>query len=370
MSECYLKCAHCDCDFLSSRRQTKRARSTKGAGHRFYCSLICQHAGASAIRRKPVPLRGPCPSCGKEFRSRTKKVYCGMKCWTTSDKFQEMARQNAKKATAARVLQVTGEPLRPNFEFNCKECAKPHSVKPSQEGRQFCNHTCYRLYFARRFDRWIADPQGLALPQAYDEFLTKHELPCLIEGCDWVGQNLSFHANMMHGITARQLKRAAGFNLGSGLVTPELSAKLRAHAIGDNLIDAARAVPASRGAINNYRSNEGREHAMKSALMRSALPSTLPERKCMGCGCMFQPSAMGYSAKFCSIPCRAKTYAELIRDKRHKMTCSQCRKDFLGNANQARRDSLNLIVVCSLHCRQLLNAKQPRRRQAVGLTSR
>ena len=72
---------------------------------------------------------------------------------------------------------------------------------------------------AKRFDRWIANPQTLALPQAYDEFLTGEELPCLVEGCNWRGQWLSLHMNYTHGVPADEFKRAAGFNLKSGIIS-------------------------------------------------------------------------------------------------------------------------------------------------------
>ena len=62
----------------------------------------------------------------------------------------------------------------------------------------------------------------IALPQAFDEFLTSDVLPCLVEGCDWKGHHLSMHMNQTHGVTAENFKKLAGFNLGSGIVSAPL----------------------------------------------------------------------------------------------------------------------------------------------------
>lgn len=52
--------------------------------------------------------------------------------------------------------------------------------RPSKKSK-VCGSRCYRLFMAGRFDRWIVNPQTISLPQNYDEFLVKKELPCLIE---------------------------------------------------------------------------------------------------------------------------------------------------------------------------------------------
>ncbi len=159
---------------------------------------------------------------------------------------------------------------------------------------------------AKRFDRWIANPQTMALPQCYDEFMTVDELPCLIEGCGWVGRHLGTHVQLAHGILADDFKRAAGFNLSTGLVGAELHKLLVEINTGKG--DRERVIAAgeisNRHGLRGYYSSEASEHHAKAR----ALAGNGPQRTCRGCGAIFQQSTPFGLAKYCTIECRERTY--------------------------------------------------------------
>jgi len=148
---------------------------------------------------------GPCPTCGKTFESRYRgKKYCTLECYSKSPELLERLKLKHIR---------TGE------NTTCIECGKEFYVKKSRSQRgsgKYCSTICYRKFMEKRFDRWIASPEKLSLPQNYDEFLTLQELPCLVEGCEWRGNFLSLHMNFTHGIARREFKKIAGFNLKSG----------------------------------------------------------------------------------------------------------------------------------------------------------
>jgi hypothetical protein len=100
----------------------------------------------------------------------------------------------------------------------CLKCGKEFHARES-ERKKYCNEICRRQYMAERFDRWIASPETIALPQNYDEFLTQEKLPCLVDGCNFEGHKLSLHMNLTHGVTEREFKKLAGFNLSSGITS-------------------------------------------------------------------------------------------------------------------------------------------------------
>lgn len=89
------------------------------------------------------------------------------------------------------------------------------------------HHLLPRLLGGSGFDRWVANPEGMALPQCYDEFLDREELACVVEGCDWKGKSLTLHMNQAHGVRADEFKRAAGFNLSTGVIAKPLAESLR-----------------------------------------------------------------------------------------------------------------------------------------------
>lgn len=357
----YLTCSHCKCEFLSSERQAKRAASIEGQGHRFYCSQICQIAGSSERRRVPPAHGGLCPTCGSEFKSRYEKLFCSMKCYVASDKFKAMLAQNSIKGSTARVLMLTGDVPQPMVEVRCLNCGATRIVTPSEaKTRRYCSARCYRAYMAARFDRWIASPEAIALPQGYDEFLCRNELPCLVDGCDWVGLSLGNHVNFAHGIPVEEFKRAAGFNLGTGLVTPAIAEKLseRPHihqaTFGDKRGEGATAEGAK--VTRNYKSLEGREHHAKARALLHATVALSP-RNCQLCGIEFEPQAGGWNTKYCSRKCRAAWYKRNRNLAEFWMTCALCGSDFKGTVSQRRRVDSGLKVFCGVGCRQKNNGR-------------
>lgn len=318
----YLECAHCHCSFLATDRQAERARSKSYSG-KSYCSKVCFGAAIGNIRRKPLPFSAKCQNCGSVFGSRHDgRMFCSLSCYTSSDHFLKMVRANVDKANAASVLKITGKSRRPRVDIKCLQCGTTKSVQPAKSHYKFCNQRCYRSYMADRFDRWVASPRSMALPHNYDEFMMQEELPCLVDGCTWVGHALSNHVNFAHGIPASEFKRAAGFNLKTGLVSSAMAESLsgRPHIHENNLrAELAKAI-ATRDAplipvYTDYKSLEGKEHMAKSIALRKA-STVMDERICVGCGTAYRPAPLAWSQKYCSFACRDSHYAERKREKR------------------------------------------------------
>lgn len=222
--------------------------------------------------------------------------------------------------------------------------------------QKFCSQGCYRKYMSKRFDRYIASPVTLALPQNYDEFLTQESLSCLVEGCKWAGQNLSCHMNFSHGLTADEVKRAGGFNLSTGLVSMPLHQKF-CEQNKDKGFSAPppNAAPGKRR-VNNYKSKEGTEHYEKSSLIKR--DETGPTRECRFCHQLFSQSTPFGFTIFCSVKCRADEYRERYSDKKYSLECSFCKNVFYGIRNQVLRASRGEKICCSISCRQSLNGSK------------
>jgi len=283
---------------------------------------------------------GCCPTCGNQFFSKRPKIYCSMKCYLASPRLKESLKLNNIKANK-------------KIKTTCIECGKESLEKPSRgKEKMFCNQVCYRKYYAKRFDKWIASPEEIALPQNYDEFLTLEELPCLVKGCGWRGHSLSFHMNMSHGVKARDFKRAAGFNYSSGIISLTLKETLlnRPNDNGNNLLVGT--------GWNGGRTSslEAKEHAIKSRTMILAERNG-PPRVCKGCGKTFNQSTVFGKMCWCSVECRTQCHIDELREKKYPLVCVVCKKEFLGNKYQLRRSDKNEDVVCSLHCRQKRNGK-------------
>lgn len=318
-----LTCGHCKAVFMGTYKQRwnqQRGLTTP------YCSPACRMAASSAkaqaqalregkTLRKGV-LAGPCKKCGAMFESRIDKLYCSMDCYTTSDQFREM--QSQYWAPSDAVKAKIAERLRTGERVPCLECGEDFYRKKSDSARRkFCTKVCYRSYMAKRFDRWVANPEGMALPQCYDEFLDRERLRCVVHGCDWDGLHLTTHMNQAHGLPADDFKRATGFNLSTGVIARPLaeafqSRELRgvaANAPGDAL-DLARA--AQQGPYIRYVSREACEHQKKARAMLSVGPT----RICKGCASTFVQSTPMGRALYCSVGCRTSDYAKKARAQR------------------------------------------------------
>lgn len=249
---------------------------------------------------KKLPPEYTCLQCGKAFASASKKKYCCRKCYTSSPQFRAMIQRHIDSQRTAYASQ-------------CLVCGKAMQVTPSR-AKYTCSKDCEREYRRRRFDRWIANPETIALPQNYDEFLSKDQLPCLVEGCTWVGAQLSTHMNFAHGVTATEFKQMAGFNRTQAVVTPALHHVQRQQALDREL--GRDPVTRSVGVGNLTprqtfpRSLQTREAASKGRLLK------VPTRGevtgvCAHCEKPFtyQPPAWGPAHReYCSKKCQAKAH--------------------------------------------------------------
>ena len=274
-----LNCAHCGSGFEPTVSQWKKRNQ-----RRSYCSPTCRRFGMPGRARTAPRFSGICQECASPFESKyPDRKFCTMTCYVASSQFKEHVENNLNRIPAI---------YRP-----CMMCGKEN-----KDSKKFCNQRCYRSYMAGRFDRWVAAPQGIALPQGYDEFLDQIELHCLIDGCEWKGNALSNHVNFAHGIPAKEFKRAAGFNLKSGLVSADMAENLsnRAH-----IYEHQNLCPAEYKPPSGYKSLEGKEHSLKSRAISESF--TIQKRNCDGCGAEYQPKPGGFNSRFHSIDCREAT---------------------------------------------------------------
>lgn len=318
-----LKCGHCGAIFKGTDSQ---GRKVKYENRVVYCSNACSYAAKSknaqllAIAQGKKPrkgiLAGPCKTCGKMFESRIDKIYCTIDCYTKSDQFREI--QSQYWAPSKEVKKRISEALKKGENVPCLECGNDFYRKLSDvKTRKFCTKVCYRSFMAKRFDRWIANPESMSLPQCYDEFLDKEQLRCVVEGCDWEGVHLTNHMNLAHGVLSSDFKRAAGFNLSTGVVARPLAEYFQSRPLRGIALDAPGsqlelAREAKKGSYIRYRSLEAKEHHHKA---RSLLTGPGPERTCKGCGNVFQQSTLMGKALYCSRDCRSIDYAKKNKEK-------------------------------------------------------
>jgi len=116
-----------------------------------------------------------------------------------------------------------------------------------------------------RFDRHIGHIESISELSNYDEFLSQKTLGCLIGGCEWKGHNLTLHMNLSHGIAEEEFKRAAGFNLSTGVVSASMHENLCSRGNTGGFVDGVIARAARKF---DYVSREAREHQQKSYELR------------------------------------------------------------------------------------------------------
>lgn len=297
----------------------------------------------------PLNTYGPCPTCDEVFQSRAPKTYCTMHCYVTSSEFQERIRRQAKTALVAKLGY---EPVRE--QRACRQCDSRFEVTTRSQKR-YCSKSCHRQWHAARFDRAIANPEQIALPQAFDEFLTQAELPCLFEGCTWSGQGLSQHANNAHGIKAADFKRLVGFSPTTGVIGPSLRAALEAR---QHIHEPKPWFPIQNGGGRGNqtpRSLEGKEKLAKSRAERGSV------HVCIVCTSEFVSFASTKTGsrepRFCSTRCKQRWHTDHKKPTPiMQLCCGKCGAEFSASYAQQLRHKKDLPVYCTLLCRQSVNS--------------
>ena len=280
-------------------------------------------------------MEGTCPTCHESFKSKTAKKFCSLQCYLKSDQFRKLQQDNNDKKKLNRV---------------CPQCESP---VPSD--KKYCNKLCRRKYFSSRFDRWIANPESIALPQNFDEFLTREELPCLVSGCGWVGKNLGNHVNFKHGISARDFKILAGFNIGTGLVSEDVHLEMSERTkkmVEEGVLSNGGFQTTPAPTLKNQKpSLEHREHLKKAVSLRQS--GDKRNSVCRVCHNDFLSSIFGKKL-YCSTTCRSKEY---YGRGRSKIECSFCHLEFMATKDQQTRKKNGGKVYCSVECRNKDNPK-------------
>lgn len=217
-----------------------------------------------------------CDGCGVKFQSKDAKRFCSLPCYRTSEAGKEVIKSN-------REVWLAKHPQEQRSCINCGKtmtlpCARASGSFTNVNGKKrwrppkrFCSGPCKREWFSNRFDRWVANPEKLCLPQCFDEFLSKDELPCLVDGCAWSGKNLTTHMVNFHGVPRNEFKKIAGFNKTTGVVA-QPTAKLLAEANANkgnlriNEYSDINKIQQPRGRI----SLEAREHHAKALTFRDS----------------------------------------------------------------------------------------------------
>lgn len=303
-----LKCANCGVTFWATYPQARYIAQDKN--RKAYCSRICRTAGQSRSAKERAlregkrlykgVLAGPCPVCGKMFESHNDKVFCSLACYHQSPQFKKLL--PTMKMTLDRYREANNAMRSKRARIKCAACGQIFKRRHSRQ--RFCSRVCHRKFRADLFDAWVANPQDITMPQCYDEYMLQDELPCLVDGCHWKGKNLSAHLNMAHGVYAEDFKRAAGFNLSTGLITADLFKQLSDRQLTGIALGDQRSPPDNEGAITDYHSREGREHLQKARMVAEAT-RTKPVQICIVCDRLFEQSfALGARKKYCTTACK------------------------------------------------------------------
>jgi len=305
-----------------------------------------------------------------------------MKCYSTSPEALQRLAEIGRAASA----KTCGHEVGIKEKWTCLSCGQEQILRVSKaKKKKFCNYRCYRKYMAERFDRYIANPETIALPQCYDEFLNSTELHCLIEGCDWIGKALSNHMNFAHGIPADKFKEMAGFNRKTGVVSSDMAKNLAArhqqwNGPPENMNN--KLTPSKFSPKPEVRL-EGREHLSKSSVINAAIAKakggprfsresrkaiSISQAKhaadktgaftptaaiCTMCGTEYTTTSRSASRHItlCSKECRAKRHKEIYTSPhKYELTCSKCGKKFLGSYCQLKASKKQRRISCSKQC--------------------
>lgn len=303
-----LVCGHCSAMFAGTQKQAERSvyNNTKP-----FCSETCRKAYMSNLFSTPVPNH-VCKQCNKMFFTRRNKPqFCSMDCYTKSSQFSAMLKEARDKSFTQESIGKRAACARTGTDIECLECKQMFYVQIGQIGKKrFCSRPCFRSYMNKRYDRQIASPDKLQLPQGYDGFLDREQLNCLVDGCGWVGKHLSTHMNIAHGIKADEFKRAAGFNKNTGVISKDLAESYSKRALVGVAVHNPYKLENMRKLkgkswVKSYHSNEAKEHARKARMFLGEGP----KRTCKGCGIEFNQSSPMGRAFYCCATCRDTHYS-------------------------------------------------------------
>lgn len=347
-------CNWCNTAFVPTSNQHHRI----ALGSPVFCSPQC---GCAASNSRANHTCGPCPTCGRLFPSRLKdKKYCSMDCYTSSGELQTRLRDHNNRVHAEAVARRAADPPKmirnQRRPVSCPQCGTVFVTLK----KKYCSDVCRRAYFSARFDRFIANPERVALPQCYDEFLDSEILSCPVDGCDWTGKQLGNHVNFAHGITADAFRELCGFNAKTGLVSKDVK-----QVMVDNTrrrIDSGELVPrftTDDGGDRQVRTNnravslEAREHAKKARAIMCANYTPSRSIPCLECGLSIPQPPQGRRL-YCDTVCRSKFYR---RKNKAELKCSFCGEEFWADANQVRASRRGSRICCSLKCRNKMNIR-------------
>lgn len=305
---------------------------------------------------KRGPVRGPCKVCKRIFRSFGARLYCSMDCYTHDPEAMERLRKRSK-ADAEKRRAAAGLPPGP-IKTECRQCGTEVVAKCLSKVRKFCGKTCQRRWYAERFDRWIANPESIALPQNYDEFFTRETLPCPVAGCSWEGKSLGYHVNVAHGVTADRMRELLGCNRKTGLCTPDVSdfrSQLARQLIQDGILAPLADISMYRQPRHDVR-REGIERQKKVSAELVTTPSgrKLP---CRNCGKEVDQMLIGQRL-YCDDRCRSEWYRK--SGERDPASCAWCGREFLASAHQTKAMRKGKTkVFCDVRCRQKHNSATP-----------
>ena len=194
-----------------------------------------------------------CQLCQADCTSiKPNRMFCSIKCRVAPPTFKSVLETNLAKIK----INKTGSKLKGEL----KRCAcGANFYKATASPRRFCSRICYREHMRDRFDQWVKSPGVIEGMHCFDEFMLQEKLPCLVKGCEWEGENLSLHVNIVHGISVRRFKELAGFNLLTGLVGRKLRERLAKRERPTRSIITKR----GKGPTKNVVSKEAQEHIDK-----------------------------------------------------------------------------------------------------------
>jgi hypothetical protein len=338
-------CVHCKAHFHPTESQ---ARHLIYRGSQPVCSKACMLAVKWGASYRPTQENGPCPSCGKMFYAKNQeKKFCNLTCYSRHLADTSTLKCRGQKGAAAVAAKAAS--VRAADPSTCMHCGRPLSESYRHlrklKAAKFCNQSCYRSFMAERFDRWLANPETLALPQCYDEFLDREVLTCPIRGCTWSGQWLSAHVNRAHGFPAPDFKRAAGFCKGSAIITPSLAKTLRSRERSEAQDAVVQRLKDGFGGSTpgGYRALEAIEHVRKSRLTLRDTEQG-PLLICEGCDTEFV-ATWGTRPKYCSVECRTSTYHARHKVPAPELTCRECGRSFTRNPSGRHQ------IYCTVKCR-------------------